>query len=82
MTARTLALVGRHFCEGCHSTVADGFGIYFAIYPKDNFSCLASFEQKYFAPVSTVLWTTDFNNIRELVASQDKFIPDYNSVYL
>ena len=47
--------------RGCHSTVADGFGKYFAIYPKDNFSCLASFEQKHFVPVSTVLWTTDLS---------------------
>ena len=61
MTAHALALVGCHFCEGCHSTVADGFGIYFAIYPKDNFSCLASFDQKYFVLVSTVLWTTDLS---------------------
>ena len=38
--ARPCSVVGRHFCEGCHSTVADGFGMYFAIYPKDNFSCL------------------------------------------
>ena len=57
--AHAFALVGHHFCEDCHSTVADGLGIYFAIYPKDNFSCLASFEQKHFVPVSTVLWTTD-----------------------
>ena len=61
MTARALALVGRHFCEVCHSRVADGLGIYFAIYPKDNFSCLGSFEQKHFVPVSTVLWTTDLS---------------------
>ena len=39
--------------------LSDGFGIYFAIYPKDNFSCLASFEQKHIVPVSTVLLTTD-----------------------
>ena len=33
-------------CEGCQrlSIDAGGFGIYFAIYPKDNFSSLASFE--------------------------------------
>ena len=43
------------------STVADGLGIYFAIYPKGNFSCLASLEQKHFVPVSTVLWTTDLS---------------------
>ena len=42
-------------------TVADGFGENFAIYPKDNFSCLASFEQKHFVPVSTVLRTTDLS---------------------
>ena len=61
MTARALALVGRHFCEGYHGRVAGGFGIYFAIYPKDNFPCSASFEQKHFVPVSTVLWTTDLS---------------------
>ena len=79
MTARTLAHVGRHFCEACHITdstdscgpVADGFGIYFAIYPKDSLSCSALFEQKHFVPVSTVLGQQTFH---ELVASQDKFI--------
>ena len=63
MTARAVALVGRHLrrLSQTVSTVADGFGIHFAIYPKDNFSCLASFEQNHFVPVSTVLWTTDLS---------------------